>query len=248
MYRVVLIDDEPIIYEGLKRMVPWQDYACDIVAVANNAESGRDAILQHQPHILFTDVCMPGQDGLTMLAGLRSQFPELQVIVLSGYNDFEYAQQAIRLGVCRYLLKPSKMHEIIESVSEAVNRLKGRQQIEADDTGGSHAGGFIIEQARAYIQQHYQEKLELAVVAEKCYVSQWHLSKLLNHQLGQSFYSLLNEIRIEHAKVFLKDPGLRIVQVSEMAGYTDITHFSRVFKNVVGMSPSKYRNTLNALS
>ena len=123
MYRVVLIDDENIIVEGLRRVVRWADFGCQVVGTAFDAETGTAMIRSLRPHILFTDIRMPGQDGLTMLAGLRSEFPDMQVAVLTGYRDFAYAQEAIRLGVTRFLLKPSKMDEINEALQTMVQRL-----------------------------------------------------------------------------------------------------------------------------
>ena len=95
MYRVVLIDDENIIVEGLRRVIKWADYGCEVVGTASGAEEGAALIRKLQPHILFTDIRMPGADGLTMLAALRSEFPDMQVTVLTGYQDFSYAQQAM---------------------------------------------------------------------------------------------------------------------------------------------------------
>ena len=105
MYRVVLIDDERMIVEGLRKVIPWQDYGCEVAGTAEDASSGAELIREVRPHIVFTDIRMPGQDGLAMLAGLRSEFPDMQVSVLTGYRDFSYAQEAIRLGVTRFLLK-----------------------------------------------------------------------------------------------------------------------------------------------
>ena len=109
MYRVVLIDDENIIVEGLRRVIKWADYGCQVVGTARDAAEGAELIRKLQPHIVFTDIRMPGVDGLTMLAGLRSEFPDMQVTVLTGYRDFSYAQEAIRLGVARFLLKNETM-------------------------------------------------------------------------------------------------------------------------------------------
>ena len=81
----------------MKRSVPWADFNCEVTGTANNARTGTALIREIEPDILITDICMPGQDGLTMLAGLRSEFPDLQVTVLTGYRDFAYAQEAIRL-------------------------------------------------------------------------------------------------------------------------------------------------------
>ena len=120
MYRVVLIDDESIIVEGLRRVVKWADFGCQVVGTASDGEAGAELIRTLQPQILFTDIRMPGRDGLTMVAGLRSEFPDMQIAVLTGYRDFAYAQEAIRLGVTRFLLKPSKMDEINEALQAMV--------------------------------------------------------------------------------------------------------------------------------
>ena len=101
MYKVVLVDDESIIVEGLRQVVDWPAFRCQVAGVAQDAVSGAQAIRQHRPDILFTDIKMPGEDGLTMLAGLKGEFPRMQIAVLTGYRDFEYAQRAIRLGVAR---------------------------------------------------------------------------------------------------------------------------------------------------
>ena len=242
MYRVVLIDDEKLIVEGLRKVVKWEDYRCEVVATASDAVSGAAAIRQFQPHILFTDIRMPGDDGLTMLAGLRSEFPEMQVIVLTGYRDFQYAQEAIRLGVARFLLKPSKMGEINEALEAVTGRLDKASPGE-DEALREHSGSFLVRQAMAYIENHYAEKLTLQDVADACYVSQWHLSKLLNKHTDGSYYDVLNSVRISAAKRLLRDPSLKIGEIGEMVGYADTAHFARVFKKLVGMSANEYRNS-----
>ena len=124
MYRVVLVDDETIIVEGLRRVVKWADYDGEGVATAGDAAEGAELIHQLRPHILFTDIRMTGEDGLSMLAALRSEFPDMQVTGLTGYRDFTYAQEAIRLGVTRFLLKPSKMDEIKEALTAMTKKLE----------------------------------------------------------------------------------------------------------------------------
>lgn len=245
VYRVVLIDDENIIVEGLRKVVKWADFGCQVVGTANDAASGADMIRAFHPHILFTDIRMPGQNGLAMLAGLRSEFPNLQVTVMTGYRDFSYAQEAIRLGVARFLLKPTKMDEINEALQTMVSRLEKLPVEEAADEPVQTAGSFIVDQAYAYMQSHYREKLTLQAVADCCYVSQWHLSKLLNRYMGKSFYDILNAIRIEKAKDLLSDPSLKIGEIGELIGYADTAHFARTFKKLEGMSANEFRNTLH---
>ena len=149
-----MIDDERLIVEGLRKVVKWADYRCEVVATASDAVSGASVIRQFQPHILFTDIRMPGDDGLTMLAGLRSEYPDMQVIVLTGYRDFRYAQEAIRLGVARFLLKPSKMSEINEALTAVTERLDKSDPEEETAELRQHSGSFRVRRATPYTESH----------------------------------------------------------------------------------------------
>lgn len=93
--------------------------------------------------------------------------------------------------------------------------------------------------------EHYNEKLMLAEVSEKIYVSQWHVSKLLNKETGQNFSELLNGIRIRKAQDLLKNPSYRIADVADMVGFGEVNHFSKVFKKINGVSPNEFRNKIS---
>lgn len=251
MYKVVIIDDEDIIVEGLRRVVNWEKYNCEVVATASDAHMGGCVIREHQPDIVFTDIKMPNMDGLTMLAGLKGEFPDLQITVLTGYRDFEYAKRAIQIGVTRFLLKPSKMNEIeeaLQAMTENLNRQHGAIPVAATPSEPEEktnpAGSFILNSALKYIETHYAEKLTLTALADKIYVSQWYLSKLLNKYTDKSFSDLLNQTRINQAKKLLAEPSLKIHEISDMVGFGDVTHFSKIFKKFEGVSPNEYRNHL----
>lgn len=248
LYRVLIIDDEPMIVQGLMKVVSWKDYNCEVVATAADGVQGRIAIIERRPDIVFTDIRMPTVDGLTMLSGIKSEFPDMQITVLTGFRNFEYAQQAIKIGVTRFLLKPSKMSEIDEALNAMTANLlthRGSGMSAEEDRGadnGDAASNFIVRQALHYMERHYAERISLADVASKCYVSQWHLSKLLNRNTNQNFYDILNGIRVKEAKVLLSNPSLRISEISEKVGYADAAHFSKVFKRITGLSANEYRN------
>ncbi|MBO5069767.1 MAG: response regulator [Roseburia sp.] len=283
MYRVMIADDEPIIVEGLSRSIAWEKWNCQVVATANDGLEGKRLVEEKRPDIIFLDICMPEMDGLSMIAALSCEFPDLEVSVLTGFRDFEYAQQAIRLGVTRFLLKPSNMGELEEAISTMCENLKkkgitgelptnraeneyvygktnrtencaGSEEVnrkekgeESKDSGeknehDSVCSSFIVKNALCFIEENHTRKLTLSEVAEKTYVSQWHLSKLLNRHTGQSFSDILNRVRIDHAKELLKNPALRIGDISEQVGFLDLEHFSRVFKKQEGVSANEYRN------
>ena len=94
------------------------------MAVAPDGLTGQTLIREKKPDLIISDICMPGQDGLNMIAALKSEFPDMEVTILTGYRDFDYAQRAIRLGVSRFLLKPSNLGELNEAVETMVHNLK----------------------------------------------------------------------------------------------------------------------------
>ena len=260
MYKVMIIDDEPIIVEGLSKSIDWEKYHCQVVATAHNGREGKKLIEEKRPDMVFLDICMPEMDGLTMVAALQSEYKDMLVTVLTGFRDFEYAQRALHLGVCRFLLKPSNMTELEEAISYMVSRLDEQGGLAATEKAAEGepqkpgeivenaqeaAGNFIVRNAIAYMEEHYAEKIYLNDVAEQIYVSQWHLSKLLNKELGQNFSEVLNGIRIKKAEELLKDPSLRIGDIAEEVGFLDVAHFSRIFKKITGVSANEYRNRPN---
>lgn len=244
MYRVVLVDDEQIILQGLQRVFPWTQYGCEVVGTAGDGREGIELIRRVRPHILFTDIRMPNMDGLSMLAALGSEYPNMQIAVLTAFRNFDYAQEAIRLGVCRYLLKPSKMDALREAVGCMTETLRTLPQEEEpqNDPSVSEAGNFVARAALQFIKEHYTEHISLGDVAESVYVSPWHLSKLINGCLGQSFFDIVNGLRINHAKELLMDPALKVHEIAAMVGYGDVAHFSKNFKKMVGVSPMEFRS------
>ena len=123
MYKVLLVDDEPIIVEGLSRSIPWERWNCRVVATANDGTEGKNLIEKERPDIVFMDICMPEMNGLQMIAALNSQFPDLEVSVLTGYRDFEYAKEAVHLEIEEYILKPLNAAEITKVFEDLKKKL-----------------------------------------------------------------------------------------------------------------------------
>ena len=246
MYRVVLVDDERLIVRGLSSVVPWAELGCEVCGTACDGNSGLELIRSLRPDMVITDIRMPNMDGLTMLAALRSEYPEIQTTVLTAYRDFEYARQAITLGVCRYLLKPSDLEELKETIRLMASRLDAlpvRKEEGPEEETVQAAGNHLVRAALAYMKEHCAEQhLSLNEVADHVYVSQWHLSKLLNRETGQSFFDLLGSLRIARAKELLGNSQMRVHEIAEATGFSDVAHFSRSFKRIAGCTPGEYRN------
>lgn len=256
MYKVVIIDDEPLIVEGLTKSIPWERWDCQVVGFGHDGVEGMEVIRREKPAIVISDIRMPQMDGLQMIAGLKSEFPYMQITILTGYREFEYVQEAINLGVTKFLLKPSKMAELYDAIETMTGKLKQfspQETVEAEESEteesssvlySKEANNFVVNKALEYIREHYKEKLRLSDVADYVFVSQWHLSKLLNKHTGQSFSEVLNTARITKAKELLENPSVRIYDIAEEVGFQDLAHFSRVFKKLEGISANEYRNRL----
>lgn len=247
MYTAVLVDDEQVILQGLLRVLPWEDFGCRVAGTASDGVEGATLIRKLKPDILFTDIRMPNRDGLTMVAAIKSEFPRMQIAVLTAYRDFEYARQAIQLGVCRYLLKPSKMEELKEAIrfmTAVLDNMPAAAK-EGDDPAGSEAAGcFVVKAAMNYLEQHYTEHITLSQVAGHVFVSQWHLSKLINRHLNKNFFDIVNQLRVSRARELLRDPALRVHEIAEQVGFADVAHFSKNFKRLTGKSPVEFRAAL----
>ncbi|NLK67920.1 MAG: response regulator transcription factor [Clostridiaceae bacterium] len=132
MFKVMIIDDETIIRTGIKNIINWKQFDCKICAEASDGEEGAALIKQHSPDIIITDIRMPGIDGLKMINEIKDLVPNCRIIVLTGYRDFDYVQEAIKLGVFDFVLKPTKIEELTAVIDRAVNELKSLKSKEEE--------------------------------------------------------------------------------------------------------------------
>lgn len=124
MFKVIIIDDEPIVRKGMLNVINWESLNCKVVAEASNGLEGIEMIRFHKPEVIITDINMPEVDGLTMIKSVKSIVPDSKIVILTGYRDFEYMQEAIRLGASDYLLKPSKIEELIQTIKKVTMSLQ----------------------------------------------------------------------------------------------------------------------------
>lgn len=122
MLKIFLAEDEAVVRETIKRMIPWEELGFELVGEAADGEMALPLLLRQQPDLLITDIKMPFMDGLTLARLAKKEIPGLKVVILSGYDDFNYAKQAIGIGVEDYLLKPITKNALIERLSEIRSR------------------------------------------------------------------------------------------------------------------------------
>lgn len=123
MYKVILIDDEKIILEGLQKIVDWENFNCYICATANTAEDGIEKIIEHSPDIIFTDIKMKSMSGLEMLEEVSEYTASSKIVIMTAHRNFEYAHKSIELGVSSFLLKPTTLDDINKVLNKVTSEL-----------------------------------------------------------------------------------------------------------------------------
>ncbi len=246
VYRVLIADDEEIIRTGLSTMVDWRALGFRVVGAVANGVAALDFMGQEPVDVVLADIRMPRLTGLEMARKLKDIHSSVKVVILSGYDSFPFAKEAIEQGVFSYLLKPCKAAELIE----VFQRLKilfdsERRELDprltyADDGPGSpkHSVVMVIN----LIERCYADDLTLDDAAAVAGLSSSYLSRLFKEEIGTNFKNYLTKFRLERAKAALKDPRRKVYEVAEEVGFKDQRYFSEVFKKHYGYSPLEYRD------
>lgn len=179
MLKIFLAEDEVVVRETIKRMIPWEELGFELVGEAADGEMALPLLLRQQPDLLITDIKMPFMDGLTLARLAKKEIPGLKVVILSGYDDFNYAKQAIGIGVEDYLLKPITKNALIERLSEIRSRYehektqkeyyeKFQREMQAYEKNSSRDFFEALVDGSMDMMEVYKraEKLGLDIVAE----------------------------------------------------------------------------------
>lgn len=253
MYRILIADDEPI-----ERMVICkilQNYFKDEIQIAQ-ATNGREAIEQFEverSEIVILDIEMPGINGIEAAEKIRSQDKECSIIFLTAFDCFSYTKKAITLKALDYLLKPSSEEELISVVEKAIKviqekKLPYNKKLMVHETGlmpgeknEQIRTSIMREHILEFIKEHYMYDISLQDAANVMNYSDTYFCKLFKHCFNKSFTTYLSEFRIGKAKELLIDMTINIKEVGERVGYRDCNYFAKVFKRLVGITPSEYR-------
>ncbi|ARK30133.1 response regulator transcription factor [Halalkalibacter krulwichiae] len=246
MNKMLIVDDDWMISDSLKTMEEWIDLDIDVVSTAEN---GQEALywLEKEPiDIILTDIRMPHMDGLELTKHILDHKLHPAVIIMSGYEEFSYAQKALHYNAKGYILKPIDVNELFDLIKKVTQELASRQQTlnENPDLGSSEPQTQqerLITNTISYIQSNYKEPLTLKLLADRIHLSEHYLGQLFKTVTGESFISYLTTLRMKRSCELLKNPILKVYEISERVGYTDSKHFTKVFKKTYGCTPKEYR-------
>lgn len=248
--KIVIVDDEPKIRRGIGRWIKEYNKDFQVLLECSNSEYLMENYHKYQADVFLLDIEMEGKNGLELARFIRAKSPSALIVIITGYDYFQYAHESIKIGVFDFLLKPLpktdffKLLEKIELNLYKLTPLEKNMEAFKDEESSLSS---IVTRARAYIENNYYEKdLSLEKLAEKLNIQKNYLSKLMKKELGYSFIEYLTKIRIEKAKELLKEDmeNLKMYQVSDKVGYQSQHYFSRIFRKIEGISPLDYKNNI----
>ncbi|MBS4211552.1 MULTISPECIES: response regulator transcription factor [Neobacillus] len=222
---IMLVDDEPLELEQLeyliqKRFPTWKFFK------AQDASQAVQILKQHDIMLAFLDIQLPGKSGLELAAELTRSH-KMDIIMVTAFQNFEYAQTSIRLGVVDYITKPVIEDELLEV-------LKRYERI------GRYSEPIM--NALQIIHQEYSEKLTLNYLASKIHINPAYFSRKFHEEVGMGFSEYLNDYRLKEAqRMLIENPELSINTISDRCGFNSQHYFSQIFRKITGYSPRDYR-------
>ena len=184
MLKVFLVEDETVIREGLRDRIPWEQYGYRFVGEAADGEVALPLIRKTRPDVLITDIKMPFMDGLSLSRIVREEFPKTKILIISGYDDFEYAREAISIGVDQYILKPVTRMSLRKVLQELKEKIEAEQEQEDFQ---SKLANEMHEYEQFSIRHFFEQVLEGELCVTEIYdeAAKWSLD------LSASCYNLL---------------------------------------------------------
>ena len=237
--RVLLVDDEIMIREGFKRLFDWEAHDCEVVG---EAADGMEAIAQIdtlRPDIVIMDINIPIMNGLKVIQLSRIKHPDTAFIIVSGYDDFSYCREALRLQITDYILKPVNYEEFGSCIDNL--KISLFEHRVSDTSEPEKQEERTIAGITRYLQEHLSEEMSLSVLEEEFHLNPQYISQLFRNEIGVNFLAYLTSIRMEKAKKLLLSTSLSVTEVADQSGYGDYRVFTKVFKKSEGVTPSQYR-------
>lgn len=252
MYRLIIVEDESEIRSGLCSCFPWEELGFEVVATFENGKQALDYILKEKVDAILSDVKMPVMSGIELARIICMYNFPIKIVFISGYQEFEFAQKAMKYGVRYYITKPAKYDEIIEIFSLIKKELDA-QKADKSAILKEHIKESlptldnidnVIDVIKNYIERNYKEAT-LETAAKLVYMNPYYLSRLFKQKTGKNFSDYLLEIRMKKAMELLKIPLYKTHEIGEMVGYKNPKNFTRAFKKYYGKPPSEFSSGSN---
>lgn len=236
---LLIADDENLELKVLEKTVKKHFVDELEIFASSNGRKASQICDEVKPDIALLDIEMPGMNGIELAKYIKEKYAECIIIFITAYDRFEYAIEAIHIKAFDYLLKPWKEERLCELIDTAIENVRSMQKTDSI----VHSQKDIIKD---YIDRNYKKDISAKDVAGILGYSDVYFSKVFKQLFDDNFINYLTKIRIDRAKVLLKDVSFNIKEVGKSVGYADSNYFTKVFKRSIGISPSEYRSKHNA--
>jgi two-component system response regulator YesN len=249
MLKLLVVDDEIVILQGIVKLIKEGKTPFTHIESATDADEALELLSHSKVDLIVTDINMPGKNGLELIAEVKERKLCNRFVILTGYDEFEYAKQAIRYRVIDYLLKPINKMEFYGLLRTVANEIfaekeKGEEragEAEPSDYRDQEYSEHVLRMIN-YIEQNYEKDLSLDDLSAVTDLHPNYISYLFKKEIGTSFVHFLRQYRIEKAKeLLIKHRNLPVQVVGHQVGYENPQHFMKVFKKVAGCTPGSYR-------
>lgn len=252
-FQLLVVDDESLMTTYLCGAIPRLNPDWVVSATARDGSEALAILGQQSFDLVLTDIAMPEMDGLELANQIRETYPQTIVVILTGYDEFDFARKAVRYGVYDYLLKPlddDELGQVLQRLSLQLAAQRGsqprpsNQQLPAAPAGMDDAlePVTIVEKAIAYIHAHYQEPVSLSDIARNLNISASYLSDIFHKTTGDPYCKFITKVRMEKAAAMLRqNRQIKVYMIAEKTGYPSTKHFNAVFKKYYGMTPIEYQ-------
>ena len=250
--RLLIIDDEIVALNALKKRVDWLSYGFQEVFTAQDAASARELLVRTKIDLVLCDVEMPGEDGLSLIRFIRDNYVDTDCIMVTCHAEFDYLKQAMKSKAYDYILKPIDYEELdtllkqYAAEKQEKNTKKMVEQIvertEAFRGGAEDTQGDRIETAKRYIEDHLHEKIYVEDLASLIHVNEQYFMRVFKKETGKSVTEYITERRISLASALLKNTDKSINFIADSVGCDNYSYFTKLFKKYTGFTPREYRN------
>lgn len=245
-FTYLVAEDEDRMRDYLVRKVAELDPHLESVGSAADGEETIELVESRLPDLLLTDIKMPVLGGLELVQKIRTTNPDLRIVIISGYSEFEYARRAIELGVDEYLLKPvdlDGLREVLRRIRIKLESMAG--QVDSEFGLGIPAGEVeLVKAVTLYLQENYRHPYSLERLASTFGCKVAYLLRLYSKATGSTPTRDLIRLRVEKAKrLLVGHPHLEVKQIAAAVGYDDPLYFSRLFKRETGFNPTGFKDS-----
>lgn len=243
----MVVEDQYHFRKGLVKMIQESEHNWQVISEASNGIDALKLLEVHKPDLVLTDIRMPAMDGIEFVTQIRRMHPDMIVVILTGYKQFEYAQAAVKLGVMDFLVKPCTEEDVramLDMASERFQASQSKETKEEDPQPAIKLDG-AIGKAISYIEMHYADDCRMTEVAGHVRLNPSYFSMLFKKETGESFTGYVTRYRMEKAMQLLRTTDMKVFEIASVTGFGEPNYFTNVFRQHYNLSPKEWRRGQN---